>query len=241
MYLLGTGVVAKPSQDADEVRDDGGFVDRAVASPPNRDLLALRSRGADQASRPLEVGRGPPAVGPRTAARVRAVPPVAEKAGWKHLAGRGCNRRVPNSDERRAVDREVESLPYPQVVERRSRRVQTEEVGRRRGSSAAGPGSVSLPPAGACGREAVAMASIRRGAQDVRRADGRRCSAKCGGSSSWCYLLSRCPQHQNCLQNRLQLQIFFSALATKSPASRGFLQADDGTRTHDLLHGKQTL
>jgi hypothetical protein len=24
-------------------------------------------------------------------------------------------------------------------------------------------------------------------------------------------------------------------------AERGFLRADDGTRTHDLLHGKQTL
>ena len=32
-----------------------------------------------------------------------------------------------------------------------------------------------------------------------------------------------------------------TAEATKSPVSRGFLRADDGTRTHDLLHGKQTL
>ena len=38
-----------------------------------------------------------------------------------------------------------------------------------------------------------------------------------------------------------------SALATpvlgqrKSHDFRGFLRADDGTRTHDLLHGKQTL
>jgi hypothetical protein len=29
--------------------------------------------------------------------------------------------------------------------------------------------------------------------------------------------------------------------ATKNPAERGFSRADDGTRTHDLLHGKQTL
>jgi hypothetical protein len=28
---------------------------------------------------------------------------------------------------------------------------------------------------------------------------------------------------------------------TKTPDFRGFLGADDGTRTHDLLHGKQTL
>jgi hypothetical protein len=27
----------------------------------------------------------------------------------------------------------------------------------------------------------------------------------------------------------------------KAPASGGFLLADDGIRTHDLLHGKQTL
>ena len=27
----------------------------------------------------------------------------------------------------------------------------------------------------------------------------------------------------------------------KSPDYRGFLEADDGIRTHDLLHGKQTL
>jgi integrase len=29
--------------------------------------------------------------------------------------------------------------------------------------------------------------------------------------------------------------------ATKNPDERGFSRADDGTRTHDLLHGKQTL
>jgi integrase len=29
--------------------------------------------------------------------------------------------------------------------------------------------------------------------------------------------------------------------ATKTPPSGVFLKADDGTRTHDLLHGKQTL
>jgi NAD-dependent epimerase/dehydratase family protein/GDP-mannose 4,6 dehydratase len=28
---------------------------------------------------------------------------------------------------------------------------------------------------------------------------------------------------------------------TRTPPERGFLRADDGTRTHDLLHGKQTL
>jgi hypothetical protein len=27
----------------------------------------------------------------------------------------------------------------------------------------------------------------------------------------------------------------------KSPHFRGLRQADDGTRTHDLLHGKETL
>ena len=31
------------------------------------------------------------------------------------------------------------------------------------------------------------------------------------------------------------------ALETKRPCFRGFRRADDGTRTHGLLHGKQTL
>src|SRR5205807_9299543 len=46
------GVVAEPPQDADGIGDDDGLVDGAVASPPNRDLLALRSRGRDQVSGP---------------------------------------------------------------------------------------------------------------------------------------------------------------------------------------------
>jgi hypothetical protein len=29
--------------------------------------------------------------------------------------------------------------------------------------------------------------------------------------------------------------------ATKTASERGFPRADDGIRTHDLLHGKQTL
>jgi hypothetical protein len=33
----------------------------------------------------------------------------------------------------------------------------------------------------------------------------------------------------------------FDVEATKSPVWRGNLRADDGIRTHDLLHGKQTL
>jgi hypothetical protein len=33
----------------------------------------------------------------------------------------------------------------------------------------------------------------------------------------------------------------FQTQATKNPVERGFSRADDGTRTHDLLHGKQTL
>jgi hypothetical protein len=33
----------------------------------------------------------------------------------------------------------------------------------------------------------------------------------------------------------------FTSKTTKPPLLRGFRRADDGTRTHDLLHGKQTL
>src|SRR5688500_9942270 len=33
----------------------------------------------------------------------------------------------------------------------------------------------------------------------------------------------------------------FTSKTTKAPHLRDFLEADDGTRTHDLLHGKQTL
>ncbi len=43
------------------------------------------------------------------------------------------------------------------------------------------------------------------------------------------------------LQNRLQKQLPSPTRQTEKPRFRGFLRADEGTRTLDLLHGKQTL
>ena len=39
----------------------------------------------------------------------------------------------------------------------------------------------------------------------------------------------------------VKFETYAIARKRKSPLSGGFLLADDGTRTHDLLHGKQTL
>ena len=40
---------------------------------------------------------------------------------------------------------------------------------------------------------------------------------------------------------RTHLELTQSSLAVKNPPKRAFLRADEGTRTLDLLHGKQTL
>jgi hypothetical protein len=69
-------------------------------------------------------------------ARVRAVGAVAGQPGRQYLARRRRDvRSAVETDDLAAVDGQVERLAIADVVERRDRRVELEEVGRRDGGA----------------------------------------------------------------------------------------------------------
>ena len=96
-------------------------------------------------------------------------------------------------------------------------------------SSATGPPGNRL-------QEAVDRIDLRLAPHDLRRRRHQPSPGRLTGSYSD-HLIARSRRRAPTPWSRQAMP----ARTTKGPDHRGLLRADDGTRTHDLLHGKQTL